>query len=539
MQNEFLNEFTPAESIKQVRQYFEIIDTSVSVGDTNRKYTPSKNTASPGGEQKENQFLTFNISPVGENICDLYNSVLCAEMIVKIKNKTGVSGLPKALATICNYIALWIGFKDSLDSVAAYQIYANGRQIYSQDSAHEESFITSCAATEAIKTVDVFSKARHKDIWERADTVKSGAIVSIDGGYVKSGDDEGKPIVVPPNTVFEVKIPIKIDLRRFLVLDSIRFLPAFAGNIQIKIKFSSEALQITPLSIEDLCAFNKFNITKLTNYPSITNKFVPFENEFTMITKVEHDASTNGITLTTGTQQFTKTYCTISNAYSYLNCFSLDANVYSELVEHYSQRALMFPIKRMDFLTMEGSLNCADDKKSVFTAAYTPIFVNTIYLLIKKEANYFCNYENPLFKGFQLNCGAYGNIPAEPESTSGPIFYETCANAMNTNNDLMGFNTDVMRSLTADKIENVGVRSNDTTNFFIGLPTETDFTFQQGMTSNSPISFKLTTTSSADTVGFNEKFIIGFLRHVCFSIQANPNGVPAVMIDEWDLSAPE
>ena len=532
MQNEFLNEFTPAESIRQVSQYFHIIETSVSVGDTNRKYTPSKNTASPGGEQKEKQYLTFNISPVGENMCDLYNSFIGAEMNVKIKLKETITALPDLLKALCNAPAAWAGFDDSPYSVEAYQVYANGRQIYSQDNAHEEFFITACGATETIKTVDIFSKARHKDIWKRADTVKSGALIEMNG--------------INANTVIEFKVPIKIDLRRFLVLDSIRFLPAFAGNIQLKIKFSSEALQITPLSIEDLCAFNKFNIAKLTNYPSITNKFVPFENEFTMITKVActtegtaPNQTVKSITLTAGTQQFTKTACTISNAYSYLNCFSLDANVYSELVEHYSQTALMFPIKRMDFLTMEGSLNCADDKKSVFTAAYTPIYVNSIYVLFKKEANYFCNYENPLFKGFQLNCGAYGNIPAEPESTYGPIFYETCANAMNTNNDLMGFNTDVMRSLTATSIEDVGVRSNDTTHFFIGLPTETDFTFQQGMTSNSPISFKLTTTSSAGTVGFNEKPVIGFLRHVCFSMQANPNGPPEVRIDDYDMTAPE
>ena len=57
MLNTQLNEFAPAESIKQVKKYFEIIESSVDVGDTNRKYVPSKNAASPGGVQKEGQFL--------------------------------------------------------------------------------------------------------------------------------------------------------------------------------------------------------------------------------------------------------------------------------------------------------------------------------------------------------------------------------------------------------------------------------------------------------------------------------------------------
>ena len=538
MENGFLNEFTPAESIKQVRQYFDVIESSVSVGDTNRKYVPNKITASPGGTQKEGSFLTFNISPVGENICDLYNSTINATMNVKVKPSETISQLPTFLNDYANAPAVGIGFQDSAFSISAYQIFANGRQIYSQDSPHEEFFITSCGATEAIKTVDIFSKARHKDIWKRIDTIKSFGIIDLNN--------------VAANTVKTVEIPIKIDVRRFLPLDSVRYLPAFAGNVQIKVKFSSEALVITPLSHEDLLGHNKFLETKLANYPPITNKFVPFENQFTMVKTVTCKqsngtdaattlANTASITLTTATQQFTKSErADITLAYSYLQCFSLDANTYSELVEHYSQTALMFPIKRMDWQTMEGSFpeSNPSGKQTVFTASYTPIYVNSIFILFKKAANYFTVYENPLFETYQLNCGAYGNIPAEPESSYGPIFYETCANALNTNNDLCGFNSDVMRSLTATSIEETGLKSNDTTHFFMGFPTETDFTFQQGMTSNSPISFKLTVKNTTGTTGYTEKPQIGFLRHCCLSIQVAPNGPPAVQIDDYDLSAP-
>ena len=517
MLNEHLNEFTPAESIKQVRQYFDIIENSINIGDTNRKYVPSKNAASPGGSQKENQYLTFNISPVGENICDLYNSFIGATMKLKLRARTAINNSSSGL----NSPAVWIGFNDSAQSIAAYQVYANGRQIYTQDSPHEEFFITGCNSTEAIKTVDIFSKARHKDIWKHADTIRSGYIINMSGVQANQ--------VLP-----EITIPLKIDLRRILVLDSIRYLPAFAGNIQVKIKFSSEALVVAPLSHEDILAYNLSNIAKATNCPAITNKFVPFESEFTMITNAV--LASNAITLTAGTQQFTKTSCAFEDAYSYLHCFSLDPNTYTELVDHYTQTALMFPIKRMDWMTMEGKLTEGAGKQSVFTAAYTPIFVNSLFFLFKKDANYFSCYENPFFDAFQVHCGAYGYIPAEPESTNGPVFYETCANALNTNNDLIGFNKDVMRSLTATATQDTGIISNDTTHFFIGVPTETDFTFQQGMTSNSPISFKLTTKNSSITPNLHEKPAIGFLRHCCFTIQVNPNGPPAVLIDDYDLS---
>ena len=96
-----------------------------------------------------------------------------------------------------------------------------------------------------------------------------------------------------------------------------------------------------------------------------------------------------------------------------------------------------------------------------------------------------------------------------------------------------------MRSLTTNKIEDTGYVSNDTTHFFIGFPTETDFTAFQGQTSNSPINYKLTVEASETSKAFQEKPELGFLRHCTFSIQIKANGPPVVVIDDYDLSAPQ
>ena len=105
MQNEYLNEFSPAESIRQVSQYFSIIDEAVQIGDTNRKYTPSKNAATPGGVQQESGYITFNISPVGENICDLYNSFIGASMTVTLQPSSMV--LTVGLYSLMQWIQLY------------------------------------------------------------------------------------------------------------------------------------------------------------------------------------------------------------------------------------------------------------------------------------------------------------------------------------------------------------------------------------------------------------------------------------------------
>ena len=434
----------------------------------------------------------------------------------------------------CNAPAVWIGFVDSYDSVASYEFMANGQSVYTQNNAHNEAFITSCGVTEAVKKADIFSKARHKDVWRRADTCKSGFVIDFNN--------------VAANSEITCTIPIKIDLRRFLILDSVRFLPAFAGNIQLKVKFSSEALQVAPLSLED-CLQNLSNLAKVTEYPKLTNKFVPFEEAFTMIgslalTKADGTTAATSstdighIAVTTSSQTLTRKSCAFDTSFSYLYSFSLDPNVYTELVNRYTRVALSFPIKRFDWTTMTGNLNLTSQSK--FTATVTPMFVNSIFVLFKKRANYYSNYENPIFKSIQLKMGAYGNIPSDAVATNSQVFYETCANALNTNNDLCGFNTDVARSLTSTGIVDTGYESNDTTHFFVGFPTETDFTFMQGQTSNSPITYELMVNpGSYNALYTSTPPEIGFLKHCCLSIQVNPVGSPKVVIDDYDLSLPQ
>ena len=74
------------------------------------------------------------------------------------------------------------------------------------------------------------------------------------------------------------------------MLDSIRYLHAFAGNIQVKVRFSAETLQVSPLSLEDILQVHS-NLAKVVSYPKITNKFVPYEEQFTMIGTITTDDS--------------------------------------------------------------------------------------------------------------------------------------------------------------------------------------------------------------------------------------------------------
>ena len=519
MENEQLNEFTPLEHYHQIRSYFDIIDNAIQVGDTNRRYVPSKDPASPK-DINDNSYTTFNISPKGENMIDLYNTNLLFTYkgTYKLATKVDASTIPNT-----NNPAIWLGCDDSIYFAGSYQILANGRSVYSTDNAIFEAYVISnCETTETVKKVDVFSKTRHADVWKRVNTVRSGQVVDC-GGKVA-------------NSEINVEIPLKLPVRKFLPFAAIRFLLDLAGNIQIKVKFTSDALQVCPLSVED-CLITPNNVAKVKTYPKLTNHFVPWSQEFTMITSVTQDSSTKEITITTGKQKLTKVKAQFTDCAVLGKNFSLDPNVYAELVEHYTNQALCFPIKLMDWMPMDGTISDKAGSKCTFTREYTPINVNSIWFLFQKTPEYLTNFENPLFNDVQLFMGAYGTIPSEPESTNSPAYYEIVSNACNTNNDMIGFNVDVMKSLTTLANEDTGYVSNDTTHFLMGFPTETDFTFQQGQASNSPITYKLTVTTSQANTPFKEKPQIGFLRHCCFAIQARANGPPDIKIDDYNLAA--
>ena len=134
-------------------------------------------------------------------------------------------------------------------------------------------------------------------------------------------------------------------------------------------------------------------------------------------------------------------------------------------------------------------------------------------------------------------------MPDVQYSSYSAAFYEMAANAFNMNNDLTGFNHDVMKSLTNDENVQTGHDSNDISNFVMAFPVSTDFTWQQGQTSNTPITYQLRANFSA---GKGSPYagattcipMMGFLKDSVLAIQLRPAGPPVVALDEFDITSP-
>ena len=523
---------TSAEVNTQIGSYFDAVDNAISMSDTNKKYIiDSQSSYSPGPPVQANSFTTFIISPTCENTADIYNGFIKAKM----KCKFTINAALNANLTVGGALAghhfdkMWVGFKDAMDAVEKYEILSNGISIYTQNFAPEESFITACTTNDSVKRADVYSKVRHKDVWYQK---HAGC-----GAFINWAADTDRNDVV---------IPLKIDLRRFLPLSNIKYLPAFAGKLELRVMFGTQGMVYTPCG-PDKNLRHDIRTMSTCVFPNITCEFKPIGEEITCYTQAAVANNVNTFTAAQRTVTVDRQYTTEA-AYSVIPNFSIDNDVYQKLVSRYTSQELIIPTQVLSVSPMANVLS--GNSSSTLTA--TPRFIESIFVLCPLKPNYHTVFKNPGFTLCQLKCGTYGNIPNSATNTvDDPTFIELCQNALNVNGGQVGFNKDVLESIThvgyADTAANTRTNiENDTyphdrTNFLIGLPAETDNTFQQGQHSNTPITYELMSNLPANyysTLANHPPPLLCLLQDQVISIHVQPNGMPpTVELGGYDVTS--
>ena len=169
---------TSSETCTQIASYFDIVDNCIALSDTNKQYTINPQTSySPSPTIPQGSYTSVIISPNTNNTADIYNGFIRADMEVMIRETAGetVEAADAENKYLLNKV--WFGFKDARDAVEKYEIVANGITIYTQNFGCEESFLTACCANETTKRADIYSKARHKDIWNNQSGSRTRFIV--------------------------------------------------------------------------------------------------------------------------------------------------------------------------------------------------------------------------------------------------------------------------------------------------------------------------------------------------------------------------
>lgn len=544
----------------QIASYFNAVDNAVSIGDTNKRYQPVNNTSyGPPAPIHPNTFTTVIISPTADNTADIYNGFISANMKIKVSLNKEISkwsetntytvtpedgGEPLTLdlpKSIKNPHRVWVGFKDALDAIEKYEIMANGISVYTQNNAIEESYITACGMPEAARRSNCFSHARHKDVF-------AGKMGNSCGVYV---DFAG---VGKDKATAEMDIPLKIDLRRFLPLSNIKYLPAFAGKIELRILFGVQGLVVAPVS--PVACFNTPHSVAQYGIDEVTNEFVPATQEFTMITKYTaptySDSSKEPLTVqpvkTFGKLEAEDVKLSVvtyhmSKCESVINCFGIASDVYDALVMRYVETPLTFPTQTLSFAPLANVLKNGSGASSI---TLTPRFVDSLFVLFPLKQNCRTCYKNPQLTGYQIQCGGYGSLPSIMHGTNdndAALTMEELQNALNVNCDTVGLNKDVARSMINGGIDfSTGYNSQDCTNFLIGFATETDNTFQQGQTSNTPITYTFSYNQDSKShyaTNVEVPPIVGVLVDSTFSIQIRPDGAPPIVeIGAYDITSP-
>ena len=537
----------------QIASYFAAVDNAVSIGDTNKRYQPVNNTSyGPPAPIHANTFTTVIISPTADNTADIYNGFINALMKVNVSlNKAIPAWQSTRTVTITpedggdpvnadipadldNPHRVWVGFKDAMDAIEKYEIMANGISVYTQNNAIEESYITACGFPNAAKRCNYFSRARHKDVFELKATNSCGA-------YVDFSD-------VAAGKTIQVEIPLKIDLRRFLPLSNIKYLPAFAGKIELRILFGTQGLVAAPVS--PIACFTAPHAIPHHYIETVTNEFVPASEPFCMITS--YTAPNYGSSTTSqvfpskmgsvkaSQVQLSANMAFVDKCESIINCFGIASDVYDALVQKYVETPLTFPTQTLSFAPLANLLKAPGGTSSI---TLTPRFIDSLFVLFPHKQNCRTCYKNPLLEGFQIQCGGYGSLPGITHGTYGKdaaLTMEELQNALNVNCDTVGLNKDVARSMVNGlKQFNRGHESMDATHFLLGFATETDNTFQQGQTSNTPITYTFTYNLANANSGDEVPPIVGVLVDSTFSIQIRPDGAPPIVeIGAYDITSP-
>jgi hypothetical protein len=240
-----------------------------------------------------------------------------------------------------------------------------------------------------VKRTDIFSKTRHSDVWAGKNTIRTGAVVQIpDTGCAAA-------------STFDLVIHLKIDIRRFLPLANVKYLPKFVGNFELRVKFSGAGHVCAPVPISDVIQ-TPYWPSMIQTYPIITSCFTPIGQAFNMLGAISLSA-TAATAAVLKSQSLTLTKFTVFQCYSILHCFGLDASVYQVLMQRYSGTALSFPIQTLSFQPMNGSLY---QKTNVsLTLTTTPRFVDSIFIIFPLTNDYKTVYYNSIFDEFDFENG--------------------------------------------------------------------------------------------------------------------------------------
>jgi hypothetical protein len=419
------------------------------------------------------------------------------------KTRTGIptaygfgDGNVGTVSTFNKYRTLFIGWKNSIEALARYDIIVDGAKLYQQSWVGEESFIYNAGMSESVRRRNPWSFTS----WENVKNMDD----SVCGVYVTLDNVED---IVGPYDI-KVQIPIKINLHQFLVLSSVRYLPSFCGRWEIELYPAWQNLVVATVPpTETLWR----NITinndgpiygSIDNCPEwkqkITNGFTQIGTTFKTLDRIDMKYTPITSTLDTSTPKKYVIDGTRFSAYPICSgvygmdlkvegiegicqkclcsttTFQLRYEVYEQLRNMYSENMLVIPTNILQYGRFSGyPSGMTDGTPYHATLSQNLENCDSIFILIPfTHGQHTCFYQ-PFLRQVRLSLGEFGIHPQQPVRTwDDPRFVAMIVDALNLEaSEITGMNDDILRTFI-DRRQGYHLVKDGTTNKWDVTPEE-------------------------------------------------------------------
>jgi hypothetical protein len=208
------------------------------------KYTRAS-AYNSGNPVNSNTYTTLQLTQNGNSVVHVPNTFISTTVFVEVNLTKFIQ--QQQSDPEYNRIALdqmlFIGWKSSIDAIQRYDLLCNSQAVYTQNFVGEESFIQYQTLTDLVKHTTPYTYTSYENASQMNPCVCGKYVLLKSQTFNqigKSPNDEIKTITV--------RIPIKIPLSSFSILQNIKYLHSWFGRWELRLFFAPQNMVILPIN---------------------------------------------------------------------------------------------------------------------------------------------------------------------------------------------------------------------------------------------------------------------------------------------------
>ena len=489
-------QFTVLDSIESTQTaWYDEIDMAIKRSDIipgDYEYTSATSYGNTGAIH-ENESTYVDLAPPRFKVISLDNSYITIEQTVDVSLNRAVSPWASNKGDIAT--KWYIGYKYAPEIIGQYRIHTNTDLLQTVNHANYEWFMIQNSVPDDVKDKDecyaTIDKIRRMD-------------PNVPGTYVDLSS------YATANTVFKVKINVKIPISSFLIFYNLKWFAEWMGKICIELYPSYKNLVVCPVNADTTLKYYNGTTANSKTFQdacaSNSSIHLGFHNINETFKFVVGAASDAGTTVASSIVDFRFSASDqVSDKIQIRTAqYMLQADVYDGIAQRYMTKPLVFPIQTIESKDFTTNIpTAASDVDTAMTVALK--HCDAAFTVFKKDINTTTCFENPDISNITFNInGKY--YPREHIDTLDDVRSRNLTlDALNCNRSLItqvpkDLHTSIQPYTVINSISNTGVSTaskyyneGDHSNYFLGIPFADSDDFMGGIsTANATIQIQMT-----------------------------------------------